>query len=103
MYSQHKGYWSTVDKVPITKVKVDPRLFSYPNQVDSAQVNYMVENFSRNAWTPILVNEDFFLLDGQHRLQVAKRMKLKYIDVIVQHFENYSHYYGKPIKSLPKR
>jgi ParB-like chromosome segregation protein Spo0J len=32
---------------------------------------------------PILVNTDFFLLDGQHRLQVAKKLGLKYVDVAI--------------------
>jgi hypothetical protein len=101
-YSRHKDCWSSLDKVPISKIKIDSRFFSYPNKVDLSEVNYIVNNFSEDAWSPILINEEFYLLDGQHRLMVAKFMKLKYIDVIIQHIENYSYYYGKPIRSIPE-
>lgn len=33
---------------------------------------------------PILVNQGFFLLGGQHRLSAAKKMSLMYIDVIME-------------------
>ena len=85
MYAQHRGYWSPVDKVPLRKIKIDRQLFAYPNEVDPDQVNYIATNFDQEVWIPILINEDYFLLDGQHRLKVAKLFKLKYIDVIVQH------------------
>ena len=41
-------------------------------------------NFYENAWEPIIVNEDYFLLDGQHRLRLAFRIGLKYIDLIMR-------------------
>jgi ParB-like chromosome segregation protein Spo0J len=37
-----------------------------------------------NFWTPITLDEEGYLLDGQHRLEAAKRMGLKYIDVVIQ-------------------
>jgi ParB-like chromosome segregation protein Spo0J len=30
-----------------------------------------------------MINERYFLIDGQHRLMVAKKLGLKYIDAIV--------------------
>jgi ParB-like chromosome segregation protein Spo0J len=39
------------------------------------------------CWIPITVNKELYLLDGQHRLEAAKRMKLKYIDVVIQNTE----------------
>lgn len=78
------GEWKPVDRIPIKKIRVKKSLLSFPNEVDPAQVDDIVNNFSQEVWIPILVNQDFFLLDGQHRLAVAKKMRLKYIDVIVE-------------------
>ena len=102
IYSRHKETWSFVEKVPITKIKIDTRLFSYPNKVNLSHVNDIIQNIENSEWPPILVNEDYYLLDGQHRLEAAKRMKLKYIDVVIQHVENYSYYYRRLIKKLPE-
>jgi hypothetical protein len=99
-YAQHRNDWSTVDKVQISNIKIDARLFSYPNKVDLSEVETIIENFDEDRWEPIQVNEDYYLLDGQHRLKVAQRMKLNYIDVIVQHVANYSFYYGKAVKRI---
>ena len=72
-----------VRKVPLSKIKIDKSLFSWQNEVDPSQVDFIVKNFDVDFWMPILVNSDYFLLDGQHRLQVAKRLGLKYIDVVI--------------------
>ena len=72
-----------VEKVPLSKIKIDKSLFSWQNEVSSSRVDFIVENFDIDFWMPILINSDYFLLDGQHRLQVAKRLKLKYIDVVI--------------------
>ena len=100
MYTQHKSQWSSVDKVPLHNIKIDQRLLSFPNSLSKTHVNDIINNFDVNLWTPIVVNEDFYLLDGQHRLEAALQMNMNYIDVIIQHGANYSYYYGKPIKSL---
>jgi ParB-like chromosome segregation protein Spo0J len=34
-----------------------------------------------------MVNRDFFLLDGQHRLAAAQNMKLKFLDVVIDNGE----------------
>jgi hypothetical protein len=72
-----------VEKVPLSKIKIDKSLFSFQNDVSPTLVDFIVENFDKNFWMPILVNSDFFLLDGQHRLRVAKKLGLKYIDVAI--------------------
>jgi len=46
-------------------------------------VKRMVNRFYLDAWEPIMINERYFLIDGQHRLMVAKKLGLKYIDAIV--------------------
>jgi hypothetical protein len=75
--------FTLVEKVPLSKIITDKSLFSWQNEVDSFQVEFILENFDRDFWMPILVNEDFFLLDGQHRLEVAKRKGLEFIDVVI--------------------
>ena len=48
-----------------------------------AEVKRMVNRFYPGAWEPIMINERYFLIDGQHTLMVAKKLGLKYIDAIV--------------------
>lgn len=79
-----KQSFQLVEKVPISTIKIDKRLFAWQNEVDFSQVDFIIENFNRDFWMPILVNQDYFLLDGQHRLQVARKMGVDFIDVAVQ-------------------
>jgi len=79
-----KPYWVPMDKVKIADIKIDKKLFSFYNEVSKDEVQSIVSNFDLIAWIPITVNKDFYLLDGQHRLEAAKKMNLKYIDVVVQ-------------------
>jgi ParB-like chromosome segregation protein Spo0J len=44
-------------------------------------------NFDREAWMPIHLNKDYYLLDGQHRLELARQMGLSFIDIIIQDTE----------------
>ena len=74
-------------KTPIEKIKVDKTLFSFQNEVNWTEVEYMSKNFEIGAWFPIMVNRDFFLLDGQHRLAAAQNMKLKFLDVVIDNGE----------------
>jgi hypothetical protein len=72
-----------VERVPIFKIKINQEHFAWRNEVDSAHVDFMSENFDIDFWMPIIVNPEYYLLDGQHRLQVAERLGLKYIDVVI--------------------
>jgi len=85
MYSnpQFDGRWVVVRKIPINKIKVDKSLFAFQNEVNFREVESIVQEFTEGGWFPVMVNFDYFLLDGQHRLAAAKKMKLKYIDVVV--------------------
>ena len=87
MYSnpQFHGRWIVVTKIPIEKIKVDKSLFSFQNDVNWSEVEYMSKNFEKGAWFPVMVNPNYFLLDGQHRLATAQKMKLKFIDVVVDY------------------
>lgn len=79
------GRWTLEERVPISEIKIDKSLFSFQNEVSKSQVASMVEEFNIDYWIPITVSPDHFLLDGQHRLQTAQSLGLKYIDVIVDH------------------
>ena len=72
------------DKVPIKKIKIDRKLFAFDNPVNMDDVHYMLMNFSKDIWMPITVNENYYLLDGQHRLALAKLFGLNYIDVVIK-------------------
>lgn len=80
---EFRGRWTVASKIPIERIKVDRTLFSHQNEINWADVESIVENFEISAWFPIMVNPAFFLLDGQHRLATAKKMKLQFIDVVI--------------------
>lgn len=79
------GRWTIENRISVSEIKTDKSLFSFRNEVSESRVDSMVEEFNIEYWIPIMVNPEYFLLDGQHRLQTAKRLGLKYIDVIVDH------------------
>ena len=70
-------------KLPIEQIQFDVRVLAYPNNVNFDHVENIVANFDALGWTPIFINPDNYLIDGQHRLEVAKRFGLKFIDVVV--------------------
>ena len=72
------------DRVPIKKIKIDRKLFDFDNPVNMDDVHYMLMNFSKDVWMPITVNTDYYLLDGQHRLALARLFGLNYIDVVIE-------------------
>src|SRR3990167_3481548 len=74
--------WISIDRVRIKKIKIDKKFL--PNKVDDDEVTYMINNFEEEVWQPALINEDYCLLDGQHRLRLAFRTGMKYIDVIME-------------------
>ncbi len=88
MYTRFdKPYWTPALKFPIKKIKIDKSLFSYQNDVSKSDVLYMLVNFDREIWIPITLNKDYYLLDGQHRLELARQMGLSYIDVVIEDSE----------------
>ncbi len=76
------GRWVVVEKAPISQIKIDKALFSFQNEVNLNDVDRICKEFLIGAWYPIMFNPEYFLLDEQHRLAAAKRMELKYIDVV---------------------
>ena len=79
-----KPYWVPRSKVLLSDIKIDKKIMSYDNPILDNTLNNIITSFDIYRWIPITVNKDFYLLDGQHRLEAARRMKLKYIDVVIQ-------------------
>ena len=77
-------FYKSEDKVPIKKIKINRTLFDFDNPVNMDDVHYMLVNFSKDVWIPITVNKDYYLLDGQHRLALAKQLGLNYIDIVIE-------------------
>ena len=85
-FSEVDDLWDyiPIDKVPVKKIRIDKSLLDYPNDVNEDNVTYMINNFQNDVWDAIMVNDNFSVLDGQHRLRLAERTGLKYIDVIMK-------------------
>lgn len=80
-------YWTPVRRVPLESIKVDKSRMSFANEVSDEQVKTIIEHFDLFAWLPVTLDEDYYLLDGQHRLAVARLVGLKYLDVVIQDTE----------------
>lgn len=77
------GYCTPIKKFPIDKIKFNKKYLSYPNPVLKESVDWIVNDFHHEGWEPIFLNPKKYLIDGQHRLAAAKRMGLKYIDIVI--------------------
>jgi len=82
-----KPYWVFEEKVAIDKIKIDKKLMTYDNPIYESTLFDIINCFDNIFWYPITVNMDYYLLDGQHRLEAARRMNLKFIDVVIQNTE----------------
>jgi hypothetical protein len=82
-----RPYWVPIRKIPIDNIKIDKSLMDWPNDVAEEQVQTIIEYFNVWHWLPIIINKDYYLLNGQHRLEVARRLKLRFIDAVVENVE----------------
>jgi ParB-like chromosome segregation protein Spo0J len=87
-YSAYPDVFKRTDKYPIEKIKFNKKYLPFKNPVRQDTVNSILTEFYVGAWEPIFLNEKGYLIDGQHRLATAKKMKLKYIDVIIVNNSN---------------
>lgn len=78
----YKSY-SLSRKVWINTIKIDKKRFSFNNPISQYTIDNIVNNFDLDFWDPIIISEDNFLLDWQHRLKACKILNIKYIDVII--------------------
>lgn len=81
IFKKHPTIFIPKDKVPIKDIKFSKK---YPNPLIKEEVGYIVDDFCIDGWEPIWINQNYFLTDGQHRLAAAKKIGLKYIDVIIE-------------------
>lgn len=77
------GFCTPMKKYRIDEIKFNKKYLSYANAVREEEVNSIVNDFFIDAWEPIFLNPKHYLIDGQHRLKAAKRMGLKFIDIVV--------------------
>ena len=74
-----------IEKVEIDKIKIDKSRFSFNNSISDFVVDRIVNSFDPLFWEPVAVDDEYYLRDGQHRLEAAKKMKLEFLDVAVLH------------------
>lgn len=79
MFMQYP-FFRVIEKFPIQKIKRK----KLRNDTNSKDVFYMLMNFNKDAWMPITLDREYFLLDGQHRIELARQMGLEYIDIVIQ-------------------
>lgn len=96
-------YFISVRKVPLENIKIDKGLMSFSNPVYESNVQTILEHFNEWAWFPILINKDYFLLDGQHRIEVARRLNLRFIDAIIDNQEAVKEIAEQIVKTNGKR
>jgi hypothetical protein len=86
---------TAVRRFPIKNIRFNKRLLPYNyTGIDYEEVDYLVNNFYLESWEPFKVNKDYYLIDDRNRLEAAKRMKLRYVDIIIDKTPTYSWYYG---------
>ncbi len=79
MFAQY-NFFNVIEKFPIKNIKKK----KLKNKLNIKDVFYMLVNFDKDVWIPPTLDDKYFLIEGQHRLELAKQMGLEYIDVVVQ-------------------
>ena len=74
--------WKLIEKFPIINIKLDTD--TYPNPLKMNEVLNMIDNFYPFAYHPIRLNENYELIDGQHRLKFAQLCGFEFIDVFIE-------------------
>ena len=78
MYEQY-DFYKIHKKFPVSKIQIKPLY----NKVDKNEVLYMLMNFDKEAWMPVTLDKNYFLTDGQHRLELARQFGMEFIDVVI--------------------
>lgn len=79
MFTQYP-FFRVIEKFSISRIKRK----KLRNSLDKGEIFYMLMNFSKDAWMPVILDQKYFLLDGQHRIELARQMGLSHIDVVIQ-------------------
>ena len=82
-----KPYFKVKSKFPIKDILFDVKRLSYNNPIYRETVETIKNSFDIDNWYPVLVDMEFYLLDGQHRILAAKEMGFKYIDIVIENTE----------------
>ena len=78
MYQKY-DFYKVIKRFPVNKI----HLKSLKNRLDRSEVFHMLMNFDRDVWMPITLNKDYFLTDGQHRLELTKQLGIEFLDVVI--------------------
>lgn len=78
MYEQY-NFYKVQKRFPVSKILLKP----LRNKVDRNEVLYMLMNFDKEAWMPVTLDKNYFLIDGQHRLELARQFCMEFIDVVI--------------------
>ena len=78
MFAQY-SFYRVLEKFPIQQIKRK----KLRNDLKCSDVLQMLMNFDQDAWIPITLDKKYCLIDGQHRLAMAHKMCLKYIDAVI--------------------
>ncbi len=73
----------SVRKVSLDKIKVDTRRMAYPNVPSLDEALHLIQYFDIENWLPIRLDDEYYLLDGQHRMIIARLLGLKYLDAVM--------------------
>ena len=82
-YKKYPDIFQPIDKVAIKRIKIDKKRLDVANEIRDEIVMDIINNFHIKGWEPIFIHKDCYLIDGQHRLSAAKKMKLKFIDAVI--------------------
>lgn len=88
IYSSYKLMGEMLRKIPLDKLRIDKSRVSFANDIIEDTVDTIVHHFDGDWWLPIFIDKDYCIRDGQHRITAAKKMGLKYIDVLLLNEEN---------------
>jgi DNA modification methylase len=72
-----------ISRFPVERIKSEERSAEAQKEIDYNWVAHILGNFDDRLWEPIVLDHDYYLIDGYHRLAVAKLLRLRYIDIIV--------------------
>lgn len=79
-----KWKWIPIRRLPIRAVKIDRRRLQYEGDTSRENIDHIFRNFYQEAWEPIEITEDYYLLNGMVQLKVAERIGLRYIDAVMK-------------------
>lgn len=79
-----RPYWTPARHIPIESIKIDKSLMDFANEISVEHAENIITYFDVDFWYPILMDKENHLLDGQHRLEIARRVGLKYLDAVIQ-------------------